>query len=364
MKTQMNIAAVAVAQGWSYDMTHDFNLQTFAQTLTAEAGTYGLSNINRSTDVAGSSGGNDLSAEIKVFYDTTLLENATPALYYNQFGQKQPLKSRNGKTVEWRRFKTFEKALTPLKEGVIPDGHKLSVSSITATVQQYGDYVPVSDVLEWAAVDPIIGETTKENGVQAGLTLDTLTRDAIFAGCTNVYYVGGGTSLSAVTAANKLTSADIAKAATILKQQNTPTIDGSFVAIINPSVTYDIRQDSGWIDVHKYSATKEIFNGEVGELHGVRFVETTEAKIVSNGATSGAVKVYHCLFLGKGAYGVVEPTGMSLETILKSKEQVGGPLNQFSTVGWKAMHAAKVLYPERMLDVICGSSFSTTDKVN
>lgn len=344
---------------------YEFNLQTFAQTVTAEAGTYGLSNINRTTDVKGSDGsGNDLSAEIKTFYDTALLLNAQPQLYFNQFGKKQPLRSRTGKTVEWRRFDTFAKALTPLKEGVIPDGHKASVKSISVSILQYGDYVPVSDQLEWAAVDQIIGEITNENGVQAGLTLDTLTRNAILAGCTNVMYVGGGTSMSAVTGTNKLTSADVAKAATILKKQNAPKINGSYVAIIHPSVAHDLRQDTGWIEAHKYSSAREIFNGEIGELHGVRFVETTEAKVESNGASSNPVKVYHCLFLGSEAYGVVEPTGMSLETIIKSKEQIGGPLNQFSTVGWKCMTAAKVLYPERMLDVICGSSFSGNDEAN
>ena len=98
-------------------------------------------------------------------------------------------------------------------------------------------------------------------------------------------------------------------------------------------------------------------------LHGVRFMETTEAKIEMNTAST-AIAVYHTFFFGKDAYGIVEPTGMSMQTIIKSKEQIGGPIEQFSTVGWKAMHAAKVLYPERLLDVISASTFSTTDKAN
>ena len=170
---------------------YEFDLQTFAEVITPDRGTYGLSNINKTTDVKDEYGtGNDLSAEIKVFYDTALLRNAQPQLYFNQFGKKQPLRSRSGKTVEWRRFDSFGKALTPLLEGVIPDGHKATVKSISVSVLQYGDYVPVSDQLEWAAVDQIIGEITNENGVQAGLTLDTLTRNAVLAGCTNVMYVG------------------------------------------------------------------------------------------------------------------------------------------------------------------------------
>lgn len=95
----------------------------------------------------------------------------------------------------------------------------------------------------------------------------------------------------------------------------------------------------------------------------MRFIETTEAKIEKNSATA-PISVYHSFFFGKDAFGIVEPTGMTMKTIIKSAEEIGGPLEQFGTSGWKAMHVAKVLYPERLLDVISASTFSATDNEN
>lgn len=336
-----------------------FNLQRFA-VLTPTVGTYGVSNLNGTTNA---STGNNLSAEMKTFYNTALLENARAKYVFNQFGKKQTLKPGSGKNVEWRKFKTFAAATTPLTEGLIPDGNKLDVSTITATVAQYGDYTPLTDVVMWAAVDPLISETVNEHADQAARTLDLLTRDVLLTN-TNVYRVGGAADINSLTVANgKLTATDVARAATILKQQNTPSINGEYIAIIHPSVAYDLRQDSGWVEAQKYANPEKIYNGEIGKLHGVRFIETTEAKIQMNTATS-AIAVYHSFFFGKDAFGVVEPTGMTMETMIKSKEQIGGPLEQFGTVGWKAMHVAKVLYPERLLDVVSASTFSATDSAN
>lgn len=61
-----------------------------------------------------------LSAEMKTYYGMELLENAKPQLVHNQFAATKPLPTGGGKTVEWRKFGSFEKALTPLTEGVTP----------------------------------------------------------------------------------------------------------------------------------------------------------------------------------------------------------------------------------------------------
>ena len=344
-----------------------FDLQMFASTQSGYDGN-GVSNVNTTTM---NTTGNDLSPEMKTFYNTALLENAKAVLYHNQFGREQPLSARNGKKVEWRRWTSFKKATTPLTEGVIPDGNKMDVKAIDVTLNQYGDYTPISDVLQFAAVDPVIAEATDEHGAQAGVTLDTLTRD-VMQGTTSVFYAPKEdgtpvTSRAGLDATCTLTSDLVARVVTALKKNKAPTINGYYMAIIHPSVAYDLRSDPAWLDAHKYASVREIYNGEIGELHGCRFVETTEAKIYADTTTSthpANLAVYGCLFFGKDAYGVVKPDGMSMEMIIKSKDEIGGPLNQFSTVGWKAMHAAKILYPERIFRVECCSAFSATDYTN
>ena len=331
-----------------------FDIQLFAENVgTPDTGTYGVTPLNTTTSEG-------LTDEMKIFYNTQLLENVRPNLVFNQFGKVIPLPSGNGKTVEVRRMETFEKATTPLVEGKIPQGNSLKIKKKTISIDQYGDYTPITDQLNWGAIDPIISDAVNEHAAQAHLTLDTLTRDKVCAG-TNVDYPGTVEDMDALTADDKITATDVAREATILKKFNTPKEEGSYIAIVHPSVAYDLRQDAGWVEAHKYASVKEIFNGEIGELHGVRFLESTEAKIEKN---SQGIAVYHCIFFGKEAWARIKPDSMGLRTIIKSPKEIGGPLEQYSTAGWKAMHGADILYEERMIDFICASSFSETDEEN
>ncbi|OKZ53646.1 MAG: N4-gp56 family major capsid protein [Clostridiales bacterium 59_14] len=228
-----------------------------------------------------------LSAEMKTYYGMELLENAKPQLVHNQFAATKGLPVGGGKTVEWRKFGAFDKALTPLTEGVTPDGSGISVSYITKDLAQYGDYTTVSDMLDLTAIDDVVLEITDRHGSNMGLTLDTVTRNEIQQGNQVIYAPqkkADGTSAEvlsryALDGTCKMTSELVAKAATQLKKMNAPTFDGKYVCIIHPSVAFDLRQDEAWIAAHQYAAATELFSGEIGELHGVRFVETTEAKI-------------------------------------------------------------------------------------
>ena len=326
-----------------------------------------------------------LSAEMKTYYGMELLENARPQLVHNQFAATKGLPVGGGKTVEWRKFGAFDKALKPLTEGVTPDGSGISVSYITKELAQYGDYTTVSDMLDLTAIDDVVLEITDRHGSNMGLTLDTVTRNEIQQGKQVIYApkIGSDGTKTDVTSRMtldkdcRMTSELVAKAATQLKKMNAPTFDGKYVCIIHPSVAFDLRQDEAWIAAHQYAGATELFSGEIGELHGVRFIETTEAKIFnsegcpvktaadeSKGTPAVYYSVYATLFLGKDAYGMIDPEGGNLEMIIKDKGQVGGPLNQFSTLGYKFSSAAKILYEDRMVRVESCGAYSAEDEEN
>ena len=300
--------------------------------------------------------GNNLSAEMKTFYDMTLIDEASAQLVHDQFGQKRPIPANGGKTIEFRKFSSLAKATTPITEGVTPAGNKLNVSTITATVSQYGDYIVQSDVLELTSIDNTIVEATKILGKQAGLTLDTVVRDILVAG-TSVQYAGGKDGRSALTADDKLTVEEIQKAVAFLRAQNAPTINGDYVAIIHPYAAYDLMRDPEWIEAHKYAQPENLYAGEIGKIGGVRFVQTSEAKIVDGG-------VFCTMVLGEGAYGVTEITGGGLQTIVKQKGSAGtgDPLDQRSSVGWKAIKTAERLVENYMVRIESKGAYSA--KVN
>ncbi len=306
------------------------------------------------TNVTGDAG---LSVEMKTFYDMNLIDEAQPNLIHDQFGQKRPIPANGGKKIEFRKFASLSKALTALTEGVTPDGKKLNVTNIEATVAQYGDYIVQSDVLELTALDNTIVEATKILGNQAGLTLDTITRNVLQAG-TNVFYAPkkDGTAVDSRAALDDtcVLSVDLVKrVVAFLKKNNAPKINGSYVAIIHPYVAYDLMSDPEWIDAHKYATPENIYEGEIGKIAGVRFVESSEAKVYEGG-------VFGCLFLADGAYGVTEITGGGLQTIIKQKGSAGtaDPLDQRSSIGWKAMKTAEILVEPYMVRVECKSKLS------
>lgn len=326
-----------------------FNLQLFANEV-------------QTTLLAG------LSPEMKTFYDMTLIDEAQANLVHDQFGQKRPIPQGSGKTIEFRKFAPLAKALTPLTEGVTPDGKSLTVTAITATVSQYGDYITQSDVLELTSLDNTILEATKLLGRQAGATLDTVVRNVLHSG-TNVTYcpkVAADGTETAVTSRSsldetcQLTVKVVQQVVAKLRAQNAPTIDGKYVAIIHPYVAYDLMRDPEWIDAHKYANPGNLYEGEIGEVAGVRFVQTTEAKIYEGG-------VFGSLFLGDGAYGVTEVTGGGLKTIVKQKGSAGtaDPLDQRSSIGWSAIKTAELLIPQYLVRVESKSAtFSATATEN
>ena len=301
-----------------------------------------------------------MSPTMKTFYDTALLENAREAMVFTQFGDKQPM---HGNKVEWRKFNTFAKAMTPLTEGVIPTGQTFGMTKIEGEITQHGDFTAVSDRLELESYDDVIFGATEEMGAAEGETYDTLTRNILVAG-NSVMYCGDVGSRQSISKTCILTPDMVNKAATWLKKNKAPKINGSYVALIHPSVAYDLRNSEEWKEYHKYNDTTPIFKGEIGELHGVRFIETTNGKIWDNGDKTDGSVVYATLFLGAKAFGILAPEGEGMEMIVKTKEQIGGPLNQFSTIGYKFCHGAKILYQERLLRVESGSSFGDVDTPN
>ena len=156
---------------------------------------------------------------------------------------------------------------------------------ITATIKQYGGFIEQSDILDLTAIDNNLVQATRLLASQAGRTADTITRE-VLAGGTNVVFSGGKTNRASLVGGSTteadncyLTVDDIRRAVRALKVMNAQKINGYFAGIIHPDVAYDLMNDKKWVDVKTYSDPDGIYEGEIGKIEGVRFVETTEAKI-------------------------------------------------------------------------------------
>ena len=296
-----------------------------------------------------------LSEEAKTFYDKTLLQRLVPNLVFAKFGQKKSIKSKSGKTIEFRKFTSLDPATTPLTEGVTPSGKNLGLTAINATLEQYGDFVEISDMLDLVGIDPVLTEASELLGEQASLTIDNIVRDVVCNG-TNVQYAGGKSSSDSLTASDVISADEIARAVATLKKANVKRLDGKYyVGIVDPDIAYDLMKDPLWQDISKYSGGTAIMDGEIGKLHGVRFVESTETLVKKAGDTN-----VHCaMIIGRDAYGIPDVEGSAKpENIVKAFGSAGtaDPLNQRATSGWKALFTAKRLDENCMVRIECATT--------
>ena len=295
-----------------------------------------------------------LTPENKTFYDRSLLKRLLPNLLYVKYGQKRPLPKNEGDTINFRRIGVLAVATTPLTEGVTPGGNTLSIATVNATVQQYGDFLQLSDKVDMLGIDPLLTETSDLLGEQAGKSIDTVARDIIVAG-TTVQYANGRASRVTVAAGDNFNGTEIKKSVRTLRRNDARPQEGQFyIGIIHPDTQYDLMADTMWQDVSKYNKAMQIFEGEIGTLYGVRFVVSSNAKKFT-GAGAAGIDVYATMIIGSDAYGVVDVNGSAEkpEMIVKAHGSAGtsDPLNQIATAGWKATFTTVRLNESAMVRV-------------
>lgn len=303
-----------------------------------------------------------LSDLAKTYYVMRFLARLHARYLYGKFGDPAnivELPQGKGLLAEWRRWGALSAATTPLTQGVTPAGSNHSVTLVTATPAQYGDYTTYSDVLDWVNIDPTVTSMVDVFVEQAGETVDQIDRAVLTAG-TNVQYAGAVANRASVAASNKLSIAEIKKAVRTLKLANVPKImdefGGSYVAILSPNAGYDIMNDSEFILTNQYAGGTALYEGELGRYMGVRLLETSNAKVFS-GAGAAGIDVHATIIFGMHWFGFAKWIDMSggnkmmdagnnmVEFFLKPLGSSGSadPLNQRGTCGWKLSHVCKIL---------------------
>ena len=285
-----------------------------------------------------------------------------PILAFAQVGQKVKVPKGKGKTVYWDKCVPLPLAKTPLTEGVVPQGADLKIERISGEPNQYGNYVATTDEFDFYKYDPSpealkTGEILAQNAAE---TFNSLTCDVV-AGGTNVQYANGKTSRASLVAGDTITLADIKKAVRTLKKNKARKFKGKhFVCILDPETAHDLTNDPLWENV-KVHDPKDLYAGEIGEIFGVRFIETTETESEllkeenAERAEAGSPLVHFAYVISEDAFGVTD-VKENVETITHDKHSIGGPLDQYSTMGWKGHHLAKILVEEWLVRIECAVS--------
>lgn len=327
----------------------------------------------------------DLAPSIKDYYDTELLENSRMELLFGQFAKHIALPAHHGTQIEFRKPATFARA-SVLQEAVIPTGQTFGMTSVRFGINQYGTFTAISDKVDTRTFDPIVQIACDEMSHSAAETQEVLIRDALLTNA-NVLYAdnvtletGKKTGTTPVSCAELEASATVcaiitpdtlAKAARIMRLNKVPHLrrggkrTGKWGVMIHPSVKYNLVKHPDFVEVHKYCAPEEIFHGEVGELHGFYIIENADAPVLGGTYVNKAgTNTYASYAFGNDAYCIIDPGEGNLEMIIKDRGEAGGPLNQFSTVGYKLETGSAILYPERLLRIMSCTEYSGEDEIN
>jgi len=313
-----------------------------------------------------------ITAEVKQLYDRKLLATALKDVVFQKYGTKRPIPARGGKSIEWRRF---EKFVLPtgsyiLTEGTPPTVTNATVSTVAATISQYGQWSQITDVLETQSYDPLIAEYVEKYGIAMAEGLDTIVRDEL-SNLTTVQYADSSTAVNTGGGATTTGSGMYLDAAELNEMKRTlarvrarPVEDGKFICFIHPDNTKDLFEDPDIVDAFQHAAprsdTNPMFTGVLGDWMGIRFVETNNLKVRTSYGLSGA-DIYEVVMIGAEAYGVSELSAQAARTIIKPRGTGGhtDPLDQYSTIGWKASLAAKILNNDFGVLLYCNASKAT-----
>jgi len=304
-------------------------------------------------------GTNNMPEGVKEFYDKLHLAIAMPKLLFSLWAQKRPLKSQSGETIKFRRYGKLPKNKTPISEGVTPVGKRLSATDLTASVDQYGDWIALSDRVILTQPDPQIKDAVEILSIQESETMDELMRDVLLSG-NSVYYanaVSGRSSVALGVSADDLSNIerllDRSNAMKITKMINASTgygtaaVDDCFIILTHTDCKKDYRGLNDFVEVKDYASTSKLLPGEFGSIGSFRCCATSEAKIYYGGGSVGSSNyqndgsnfdVYVDVIIAQESYGDIPLNGASSGVIIKAHNKgdtsdTSDPLNQRNTAG-------------------------------
>lgn len=307
----------------------------------------------------------DITPRTAAYAIAPLLKRGHEEMILEKFGQTFPLPTKSTIVAKFRRYEALPLAITALVEGVTPAGTKPTITDITCTLAEYGDFIPYSGFMLDTHEDPILKEYGALCMQQATETVETIRYNVLKAG-SNVGFANGtgrGDVNTPITLAAQrtATAALLRQRAKYVKEVvssnpnfRTEPVEAAFVGIVHSDVTNDIRNIPGFIPVKQYGSAPAWAN-EIGSVEDVRYVRSTlftpfadagGAKGAMRSTTGTSADVYPVLYLAQDSYGIVPLKGANAMSLIAHNPGSAGtadPLNQRGTLGWKIAQTSAIL---------------------
>jgi len=342
-------------------------------------------------------------AALQKFFILTLTKRAVPYLVLFEDAQMTTIPQNAGgfspdnKSISFRKFSALwdpavdgTAAPTPLQEGITPVGKDLEITEVGAGLQQYGDWIKVSDLAETASIDGILVHAAEALGEYEGQKLHRVMLYALEA-TTNSWWGSGYAGSTAHTpfdptapaapggagvdsdididSTMKLTPDVLRRLVRTMKRNNAARFsDGFYHMLIDPYQATDLMAEPLFTDIAKYNGGiaagggPNMITAEVGRGWGVRFKEANE---LLTGVGAGGVVTYHSYLYGPNGFGMLDLAGMAVRKIdprtnrgvsiftqpVNRPDKVD-PLGQIGFVSCKVAFAGIVFDPVQVMKVV------------
>jgi len=295
---------------------------------------------------------------VETYYDKLLLARARPYLIHTELAQKRALPAKSGNIVKFRRYSNLSTATTPLSEGITPAGQELGKTDMVVSISQFGDYVTITDVVQYIVEDQVLNESTDILAQQMGESMEELARDML-ASTASVQLCSNGTNLGTPT---ELTSIDIKAVVKTLMGNSakmfTPIIPGenkfgtspvrqAYWGLASTDILDDLEACSDFVSTSQYPKMQAM-DAEWGSTGNVRWLLSPFGYSLSG--------VYSCFIVGRDSYGMVELKEGTLKNVYKPLGHGNDPLDQRCTMGWKTQMASRLLNDLWLVNLKCTHS--------
>ena len=314
----------------------------------------------------------DISPRTAAFAVKRLLERGQYLMVTERFGQVDPQGKNKTKTRKWRRYESLARAGAPLAEGIAPAGQKLTFTDITATLEQYGDAVKLTDVIVDTHEDQVLQQAMDLAGEQAAETVETLRINFLKAG-TNVYYANNVATRGTVNspavrgdfrkiyrAFKKNKAREISQIVKASAMISTEPVGAAYFVMGHTDCDADLRGVTGFIPVEQYSNSMAAMPGEIGKIENMRIILTplfepwlasgaSGTTYLSGGvevAGAAACDVYPLIIVSRDAYAIVPLQGANAVTPMvlnPGTPDKSDPLGQIGYVSWKTYQTGAIL---------------------
>jgi N4-gp56 family major capsid protein len=290
-----------------------------------------------------------LAADLQTYFARKLLIIAKKDLVLRNWALIEPLPSNSSLTVSFTQYSKLPVVSSTLTQGVPPTSNTLASTAITATVDQIGAFVELTDLAELTVKHPVVSQVMELLGAQAGESIEARILTVLLAG-TTVQYADGVANRAALGAGNTMDTGEFRKAVKTLRTNGALPFGQDYIMVVDPSVEADVLSDTTFTSVGNFNS-QPMYDAEVGRWYGTRVVRSNSIPSIASTTT-----VHTSFIFGRNAYAITDL--QSLQMFVEGPGGVSDPLHQKRTMGWKTAFKAVILNQTFMIRIETGSAYN------